>query len=141
VAEVLIRIGSLLSGLKACSRTEVYVIGQNMPKETASFKSIGFNLRALREEAGLTLKEVATAAKLDVSLISKLERDIRLPTVAQCERLAEFYGVSAEALTNGTDAVKGVFGLPKTHEKRPAGRSKTDHSRSRKMFAALCSRV
>jgi transcriptional regulator with XRE-family HTH domain len=32
------------------------------------------------------LKEVAAAAKLDVSLISKLERDIRLPTVAQCER-------------------------------------------------------
>jgi adenine-specific DNA-methyltransferase len=70
-----------------------------MSKDAGSFKSIGSNLRALREEAGLTLKEVAAAAKLDVSLISKLERDIRLPTVAQCERLAEFYGVSAEALT------------------------------------------
>ena len=70
-----------------------------MSKEAIPFKSIGSNLRALREEAGLTLKEVATAAKLDVSLISKLERDIRLPTVTQCECLAEFYGVSAEALT------------------------------------------
>jgi transcriptional regulator with XRE-family HTH domain len=53
----------------------------------------------LREEAGLTLKEVAKAVKLDVSLISKLERDIRLPTVAQCECLAGFYGVPSEALT------------------------------------------
>jgi transcriptional regulator with XRE-family HTH domain len=70
-----------------------------MSKEAASFKSIGFNLRSLREEAELTLKEVAAAVKLDVSLVSKLERDIRLPTVAQCELLAEFYGVSAEALT------------------------------------------
>ncbi len=70
-----------------------------MSKEAASFKSIGSNLRALREEAELTLKEVAAAVKLDVSLISKLERDVRLPTVAQCELLAEFYGVSADALT------------------------------------------
>ncbi|MEI8206054.1 MAG: BsuBI/PstI family type II restriction endonuclease [Kiritimatiellales bacterium] len=70
-----------------------------MSKGENSFTSIGTNLRALREEAGLTLKEVARAVKLDVSLISKLERDIRLPTVPQCEFLAEFYGVSAEALT------------------------------------------
>jgi len=88
-----------LSDLKACLRVENCVIGQNMSKEAVSFKSIGSNLRALREEAELTLKDVAKAVKLDVSLISKLERDIRLPTVAQCERLAEFYGVSAEALT------------------------------------------
>lgn len=70
-----------------------------MSKKAVSFKSIGTNLRALREEAELTLKEVAKAVNLDVSLVSKLERDIRLPTVAQCELLAEFYGVSAEALT------------------------------------------
>ncbi|MEN8253973.1 MAG: BsuBI/PstI family type II restriction endonuclease [Verrucomicrobiota bacterium] len=63
------------------------------------FKTIGSNLRSLREEAGLTLKEVATAIRLDVSLLSKVERNVRLPTQEQCNDLATFYGVSPQTLT------------------------------------------
>lgn len=37
-----------------------------MSKKAVSFKSIGTNLRALREEAELTLKEVAAAVKRDI---------------------------------------------------------------------------
>lgn len=70
-----------------------------MSKSENPFISVGSNLRSLREEAELTLKEVSAAVKLDVSLLSKLERDIRLPTVAQCESLAGFYGVSPQMLT------------------------------------------
>lgn len=70
-----------------------------MSKNETSFNPIGSDLRSLREEAELTLKQVSDAVKLDVSLLSKLERDIRLPTIAQCECLAEFYGVSPQMLT------------------------------------------
>ncbi len=70
-----------------------------MSKEKIPFNAIGTNLRKLREEAGLTLKEVAAAVALDVSLLSKVERNIRLPTQEQCNDLAAFYGVSPQALT------------------------------------------
>ncbi len=69
-----------------------------MSKKENPFKAIGSNLRFLREEAGLTLKEVATAVGLDLSLLSKVERNIRLPTQEQCNDLATFYGVSPQTL-------------------------------------------
>ena len=68
-----------------------------MSKTKNTFKSIGSNLRALRKEAKLTLKEVADVVCLDVSLLSKVERGIRLPTEEQCNALAEFYGVAPES--------------------------------------------
>jgi len=40
-----------------------------MSNEGTPFKAIGSNLRMLREETELTLKEVATAVGLDVSLL------------------------------------------------------------------------
>ena len=70
-----------------------------MSKNEELFKTIGFNLRALRKGAGLTLKDVAIASNLDVSHLSKVERGIRLPTKEQCSSLAVFYGVSSDALT------------------------------------------
>lgn len=68
-----------------------------MSKTPKTFKPIGSNLRALRKEAGLTLKEVAAAVRLDVSLLSKVERGIRLPTEEQCNILAGFYGVAPDS--------------------------------------------
>jgi len=70
-----------------------------MSNSETPFESIGSDLRSLREEAGLTLKDVATAVHLDVSLLSKIERGVRLPTEDQCQSLSKFYGVSAESLT------------------------------------------
>lgn len=69
-----------------------------MSNGEVSFKSIGSNLRSLREEAELTLKEVALAVHLDVSLLSKLERGVRLPTEEQCHALADFYGLAPDVL-------------------------------------------
>ena len=69
-----------------------------MSNDEKPFSSIGSNLRALREEAGQTLKEAAHMLALDVSLLSKLERGIRLPTQDQCRKLANLYGISEEML-------------------------------------------
>jgi len=68
-----------------------------MSKADKSFKPIGSSLRALRKETRLTLKEVAVAVCLDVSLLSKVERGIRLPTEEQCNSLAKFYGVDPDS--------------------------------------------
>ncbi|MGE4489036.1 MAG: BsuBI/PstI family type II restriction endonuclease [Kiritimatiellales bacterium] len=67
-------------------------------KSFTSGPPIGPNLRSLRKEAELTLQEAAKAMKLDVSLLSKLERNIRIPTVEQCQILADFYDISPDML-------------------------------------------
>lgn len=118
------RAGLLLSGLKACVRASKRVIGQKMSKTKNPFNSIGSDLRSLRKEAGMTLKQVSMAVKLDVSLLSKLERDIRLPTVAQCECLAEFYGVSPQMLTKERLLSKLYADLEKHRKVDPQAKSK-----------------
>jgi len=54
-------------------------------------KSIGETLRALRENRNLLLREVGAVLSLDPTILSKIERDERLPTKEQVEALSNFY--------------------------------------------------
>ena len=54
-------------------------------------KTIGNILRELREEKGLLLREVGAELSLDPTLLSKIERDERMPTREQVKALANFY--------------------------------------------------
>jgi len=54
-------------------------------------KSIGQTLRELRESKGLLLREVGAALSLDPTLLSKIERNDRMPTKEQVNSLSEFY--------------------------------------------------
>lgn len=54
-------------------------------------KTIGNILRELREEKGLLLREVGAELSLDSTLLSKIERDERMPTKEQVKALANFY--------------------------------------------------
>ncbi len=56
-----------------------------------ALKTIGQILRELREKQGLLLREVAAAISIDPTLLSKIERDERLPTKVQVKSLAKFY--------------------------------------------------
>ena len=56
-----------------------------------ALKTIGQVLRELREKQGLLLREVAAAISIDPTLLSKIERDERLPTNGQVKSLAKFY--------------------------------------------------
>jgi len=55
-------------------------------------------LRALRVERGLTLQQVADAASLDVSTLSRLEAGKRRLALDHLPRLADALGVSADEL-------------------------------------------
>ena len=46
-------------------------------------KNIGDTLRALRESKGLLLREVGAELSLDPTLLSKIERNDRMPTKEQ----------------------------------------------------------
>lgn len=61
------------------------------------------NLRAVRESLGMKQKTVCQQMKkydraFDVSLLSKMENGVCLPTYAQTAHLAEIYGVQASEL-------------------------------------------
>jgi transcriptional regulator with XRE-family HTH domain len=53
--------------------------------------SVGTILRNLREAKSLLLREVAASISIDPTLLSKIERDERLPTRQQVKALSAFY--------------------------------------------------
>lgn len=56
-----------------------------------SNSSIGTILRNLREAKSLLLREVAASISIDPTLLSKIERDERMPTREQVKALSSFY--------------------------------------------------
>ena len=54
-------------------------------------KRIGEILKDLREQNGLLLRQVANVIKIDLALLSKIERGERMPTKEQVIRLAKFF--------------------------------------------------
>ena len=54
-------------------------------------KNIGQTLRELRESKGLLLREVGAVLSIDPTLLSKIERNDRMPTKEQVNALSEFY--------------------------------------------------
>lgn len=57
----------------------------------SKLKTIGTILRELREAKGLLLREVGSKLSLDPTILSKIERDERMPTREQVKALADFY--------------------------------------------------
>lgn len=53
--------------------------------------TIGAILRNLREAKSLLLREVAASISIDPTLLSKIERDERMPTREQVKALSTFY--------------------------------------------------
>ena len=54
-------------------------------------KTVGTILRELREGKGLLLREVGAKLSLDPTILSKIERDERMPTKEQVKALSNFY--------------------------------------------------
>ena len=77
-----------------------HIFGQNL--SIMSIKKIhvtfGEQLRQLRENRGLTLRDVATSIEIDPSLLAKNERNQRQPTKHSIKNIAEFFCVSEKEL-------------------------------------------
>ncbi len=60
---------------------------------------LGSKLSELREEAKLSLRDVAAETGVNDSLLSKMENGlVKQPTQENFDRLAQFYGIDAEEL-------------------------------------------
>lgn len=55
-------------------------------------KKIGEIIRELREKRSLLLRQVAAKIEIDQALLSKIERNERMPTKDQVKRFAKFFG-------------------------------------------------
>lgn len=71
-----------------------------MPTAKRSITTIGEQLRALREKANLSLREVASNIGIDTSLLGKIERNERQPTKDQIKQIATFFKVNEKQLIN-----------------------------------------
>jgi len=61
-------------------------------------KSLGEQVRSLREEAKLSLREVGDKIGIDTSLLGKIERNERQPTRQQIKEIAAFYKLDRKDL-------------------------------------------
>ena len=66
-----------------------------MSKTIATF---GEQIRLLREEASLSLREVAEEIGIDTSLLGKIERNDRQPTKEQIKLIAKFFKLDEKEL-------------------------------------------
>ncbi len=72
---------------------------KNPESEPGSF-SLGDKLRALREERGLTLKEIGDFGGLSFTYLSEIERGTVCPSVETIKHLAGFFEVPVSMLVN-----------------------------------------
>lgn len=59
---------------------------------------IGEKLRELRNKKNETLIQVSSFTKIDLALLSKIERGERLPTSMQLKKLSEYYNFEESKL-------------------------------------------
>lgn len=69
-----------------------------MSKSENYILTFGEQLRAIREQAKLSLKSVATEVGIDTSLLGKIERNERLPTKEQIKQVAAFFNIDEKKL-------------------------------------------
>ncbi|MBK6385102.1 MAG: helix-turn-helix transcriptional regulator [Chitinophagaceae bacterium] len=62
-----------------------------MATNKISVTTLGEKLRVLREEAELSLREVASEIGIDTSLLAKIERNERQATKEQIKQMALFF--------------------------------------------------
>lgn len=61
-------------------------------------EGFGAKLKTLRMKHGLLLRQVAAAAEVDTSMVSKFEKGDRFPTRKQIEKLASIFQASEKEL-------------------------------------------
>ena len=80
--------------------------------------TIGARIRRYRNESGMTQRELADEVGLTESAIRNYERDIRMPSYQQIERIAEALDVSADSIREiGVSGARGVLEVLFRYEK------------------------
>lgn len=62
-------------------------------------KTFGESINSLREGKNLTLREVAEELEIDTSMLGKIEKNSRKPTIELIEKLSKLFNVPKKELT------------------------------------------
>lgn len=81
-------------------RKEVLTMARLLSEE-ATLKTIGANVRAYREERGLSQGDLATLAEVDRSYLNQLENGKRNPSIGVLRKMAKVLHVTVSDLTRG----------------------------------------
>jgi len=73
--------------------------------------TVGLQLRALRKEAGFSLRKAAVAIDVDVAILSKMERGERKLSKELVIKLAELYQTNPDELIIGFLSEKVLYQL------------------------------
>lgn len=68
------------------------------PRSVPESCGIGVRIRFMRRQRGMSLEELACAAGLTKSFLSKIERGLSVPSIATALKVAASFGVSVAAL-------------------------------------------
>lgn len=63
-----------------------------------NYTTFGEHIRILRENSGLTLKEVSQSIGIDISLLAKIERNERQPTRPLIKNISNYFNVDEKDL-------------------------------------------
>lgn len=68
----------------------------------SQIKRIGTNIRFYREKKGMTQRELADSIMVSFQAISAWERGLSIPDLENVVRIAEFFGITVDALLTGS---------------------------------------
>ena len=74
---------------------------ENTERNVELLDNVGTFIKARRQELGLTQEDVAYAAKIEQTVISKIERGVFLPSAARAKRIALALRLDENALFKG----------------------------------------
>lgn len=70
---------------------------------------LGDNIRVLRKELRLSIRELSLKVKISHNTLAAYERNVVIPTVPNAIKICEFFKVPVEFLVYGKTAVKKDF--------------------------------
>jgi transcriptional regulator with XRE-family HTH domain len=87
-------------------------------KQDATGRAFGGRVRQLREQAGLTLEQVAKLSGVSRAMLSKVERGEKSPTIGVAKHIAHGLGVSFSALVSDEAATRRAFALVRKDQRQ-----------------------
>lgn len=77
--------------------------GEGRAETPRAYRTLGATIRASRKDAGLTLQQLAKKARLSISYLSQVERNLLTPSVSTLKRIADLLDIPAGELMFGHD--------------------------------------
>lgn len=84
--------------------------------------AFGNRLKELREERGLSLKQLSEQIQVSDAAICKWENDVSEPKLTYIIRLAQFFGITLDELTGQDDLVPFIEQTQETYHLSPEER-------------------